>query len=121
MSAGSTEGRQVVRRAVEAVPRIPALLLVGVFRVWQLVASPTYGQTCRFYPSCSAYGVEAVRTHGALRGGWLTLRRIGRCHPWNPGGYDPVPPTGRSVPNSGDDRHDENVPPSGASPDRARS
>ena len=77
-----------------AVVRLPSMLLLFVFRLWQLLVSPTYGDVCRFYPSCSAYGVEAVRTHGALRGGWLALRRIGRCHPWNPGGVDPVPPAG---------------------------
>jgi putative membrane protein insertion efficiency factor len=82
-----------LRRVALLVIRTPSLVLVGLFRLWQLLASPTYGQICRFYPSCSAYGVEAVRRHGALRGGWLTLRRIGRCHPWNPGGVDPVPPT----------------------------
>jgi hypothetical protein len=91
--------------------RLPALLIIGVFRVWQLLVSPVYGQTCRFYPSCSAYGVEAVRTHGALRGGWLTVRRIGRCHPWNPGGYDPVPTNGRTVPLDGHGCPDESVPP----------
>jgi putative membrane protein insertion efficiency factor len=89
---GGGEGR-VVCRALRWVVRLPAFLLIGVFRLWQLLASPTYGQTCRFYPSCSAYGVEAVRRHGALLGGWLTMRRIARCHPWNPGGVDPVPPT----------------------------
>ncbi|MEJ2579837.1 MAG: membrane protein insertion efficiency factor YidD [Kineosporiaceae bacterium] len=72
--------------------RVPAYLLIGIFRLWQLLASPTYGQTCRFYPTCSSYGVEAVRVHGALRGGWMSVRRIGRCHPWNPGGVDLVPP-----------------------------
>jgi hypothetical protein len=97
-----------VRRVVALVVRLPALALIGFFRLWQLLASPTYGQTCRFYPSCSAYGVEAVRVHGAVRGGWLTVRRIARCHPWNPGGVDPVPPTGRTAPDAG---HDESVPP----------
>ena len=80
--------------ACRGVVRLPSLLLLFLFRLWQLLVSPTYGDVCRFYPSCSAYGVEAVRTHGALRGGWLALRRIGRCHPWNPGGVDPVPPAG---------------------------
>lgn len=80
--------------ALRVVVRLPALLLLGVFRVWRLLASPTYGDVCRFYPSCSTYGLEAVRTHGAVRGGWLVVRRIARCHPWNPGGVDPVPPAG---------------------------
>ena len=66
-------------------------LLIGFIRLWRLAISPLYGDVCRFYPSCSAYGLEAVQTHGALRGSWLIIRRITRCHPWNPGGYDPVP------------------------------
>jgi putative membrane protein insertion efficiency factor len=107
------------RAVLRLIRRAPALLLIGLFRVWQLLASPTYGQTCRFYPSCSAYGVQAVHDHGAVRGGWLTLRRIARCHPWNPGGYDPVPSTNGSAAQAAD--HDESVPPGGASPDQARS
>lgn len=86
--------RRLLRLACRRVVGLPALLLRGLFRLWQLLVSPTYGDVCRFYPSCSAYGIEAVRTHGALKGGWLALRRIGRCHPWNPGGVDPVPPAG---------------------------
>jgi uncharacterized protein len=73
-------------------PRLPRLALAGLFRVWQLVVSPLYGPTCRFYPSCSAYGIEAVTRHGVWRGSWLTGRRLLRCHPWNPGGVDLVPP-----------------------------
>jgi len=90
---GTARVRQALCQALGLGLRLPGLLLIGVFRVWQILVSPTYGQTCRFYPSCSAYGVEAVRRHGALRGGWLTLRRIARCHPWNPGGVDLVPPS----------------------------
>ena len=64
-------------------------LLIGGY---QLFISPLLGPRCRFYPSCSHYAQEALQTHGLRRGGWLALRRIGRCHPWHPGGVDPVPP-----------------------------
>ncbi len=67
-------------------------LLVWVIRAYQLLLSPLLGQRCRFYPTCSNYGIEALRVHGALRGSWLTLKRLGRCHPFHPGGVDLVPP-----------------------------
>lgn len=66
-------------------------LLILVLKAWRLVVSPLYGQTCRYYPSCSAYALGSVEKHGALRGSWLAVRRIGRCHPWTPGGVDLVP------------------------------
>jgi putative membrane protein insertion efficiency factor len=67
-------------------------LLRGLIRGYQLFISPLLGPRCRFYPTCSHYAIEALETHGVLRGSWLALRRILRCHPWNPGGFDPVPP-----------------------------
>lgn len=76
-------------------------LLIGFLKVYRKVISPMYGDVCRFYPSCSAYALEAVQLHGAVRGSWLTVRRLARCHPWNPGGYDPVPPKNVQQ-NSGD-------------------
>lgn len=66
-------------------------LVVLLLKFYRLAISPFLGRNCRFHPSCSAYAIEAVERHGVLRGGWLGLRRILRCHPWNPGGYDPVP------------------------------
>ena len=69
-----------------------ALLMTLLIKTYQWVISPMLPPSCRFAPSCSAYGVEAVATHGALKGGWLTLRRLLRCHPWGGSGYDPVPP-----------------------------
>ena len=71
--------------------RLPALLARGLIRAYQLTLSPFIGNQCRFHPSCSNYALEAIGTHGALKGSWLTLCRLGRCHPFNPGGFDPVP------------------------------
>lgn len=65
--------------------------LLWLIRGYQLAISPMLGNRCRFYPSCSEYSMEALRRHGLLSGLWLTVRRIGRCHPWHPGGFDPVP------------------------------
>ncbi|HTW27561.1 MAG TPA: membrane protein insertion efficiency factor YidD [Acetobacteraceae bacterium] len=68
------------------------MALTGAVRTWQLLARPVLGPNCRFHPGCSDYAVEAICVHGAGRGGLLAARRVLRCHPWNPGGHDPVPP-----------------------------
>jgi putative membrane protein insertion efficiency factor len=65
--------------------------LVALIRFYQVAISPWTPASCRYHPTCSAYALEAVRAHGAAKGGWLALRRIGRCHPWGGSGYDPVP------------------------------
>ncbi|MHB1595463.1 MAG: membrane protein insertion efficiency factor YidD [Streptosporangiaceae bacterium] len=66
--------------------------LIGLIWVYRKLISPLLPPRCRFYPSCSAYALEAVRVHGAGRGSWLAVRRLGKCHPFHPGGLDPVPP-----------------------------
>jgi uncharacterized protein len=70
-------------------------MLMGVIAGYRRFISPLLGPHCRFAPSCSAYALEAVREHGALGGSWLAARRLARCHPFNPGGFDPVPPAAR--------------------------
>lgn len=79
-AATSWNGAEHVRR-----------LLVLLVRGYQVAISPMLPASCRYYPSCSAYAIEALERHGALRGSWLAVRRISRCHPFRPGGYDPVP------------------------------
>jgi putative membrane protein insertion efficiency factor len=74
-------------------------LLMGLIKIYQWVLSPLVGPNCRYYPSCSCYAHQALERHGVLRGGWLGIKRIARCHPWHPGGYDPVPDT---LPNPAD-------------------
>ena len=66
-------------------------LLLGLLRLYQYALRPLLGANCRFYPSCSDYAREAIERHGAARGIWLAARRLGRCHPYHAGGYDPVP------------------------------
>jgi hypothetical protein len=68
-------------------------VLMGLVRGYQLLLSPMLGSSCRFEPTCSAYSLQALERHGAAAGTYLTLRRIGRCHPWCDGGHDPVPQT----------------------------
>ena len=69
----------------------PAHIAVGAVRFYQLVLSPVIPPRCRHLPTCSDYAIEALREHGLLRGGWLAVRRIARCHPFGTSGYDPVP------------------------------
>jgi len=71
-----------------------AWLLSWPVRAYRLIGSPWVGHGCRFQPTCSAYALEALERHGGVRGGWMALRRIGRCRPWGGSGYDPVPPAG---------------------------
>jgi putative membrane protein insertion efficiency factor len=73
-------------------------VLIALVRVYRYALSPWLGSRCRFHPSCSMYAEEAVTVHGALKGSLLALRRLLRCHPWHPGGYDPVPPRTPSAP-----------------------
>ncbi|MBS0453071.1 MAG: membrane protein insertion efficiency factor YidD [Proteobacteria bacterium] len=81
---------------------VPARALVFLVKGYRLLLSPWLGSACRFEPTCSVYSIEALQTHGAAHGSYLTLRRLSRCHPWCDGGHDPVPAkTGDGAPASG--------------------
>ena len=84
----STEKRQKLGSVLRRLPRLGLIFLI---RGYQQVISPLLPRTCRFVPTCSAYAAEALQRYGVIKGGWLAIKRILRCHPWNPGGYDPVP------------------------------
>lgn len=79
------------RSAKPVVLRLPSLALRLAIRGYQVAISPVLPPACRYYPTCSNYAIEAIEKYGALRGGWMAARRIGRCHPFSPGGFDPVP------------------------------
>lgn len=66
-------------------------ILIGLVRIYQLFISPFFPSSCRYQPTCSHYSLEALKKHGAIKGTWLSIKRIARCHPWSEGGYDPVP------------------------------
>lgn len=79
---------------------IPKRAALAVIRLYQLTLSPFIGRQCRFHPTCSHYASEAITHFGVLRGSWLALRRLLRCHPFHPGGFDPVPPASCPVKES---------------------
>ena len=76
--------------------RVLAWPFVKLVQFYQLAISPWLGNNCRFDPTCSNYAIEALQAYGLLKGGWLTMKRIGRCHPWGGSGYDPVPGIGEN-------------------------
>ncbi|MBZ0241650.1 MAG: membrane protein insertion efficiency factor YidD [Bacteroidales bacterium] len=71
--------------------KLPGLLLILLIRIYQYTLSPFIGRSCRYTPTCSVYSIEAIKKHGAIKGGWLAAKRIGSCNPWGGSGYDPVP------------------------------
>lgn len=71
--------------------KIPADIMILLIRIYQVTLSPFLGKSCRYTPTCSNYGIEAIRKYGAIKGGWLTIKRILSCNPWGGSGYDPVP------------------------------
>ncbi|WP_432709899.1 membrane protein insertion efficiency factor YidD [Pedobacter sp.] len=76
---------------MKAIKFILSWIFLAIIRLYQVVLSPLLGSNCRFTPTCSQYGIEAIKKYGPFKGGWLTIKRIGRCHPWGKHGPDPVP------------------------------
>lgn len=73
------------------IVKLPANILILLIKVYQYTLSPFIGRNCRYTPTCSNYGIEAIRKYGAIKGGWLTIKRVASCNPWGGSGYDPVP------------------------------
>ena len=80
-----------MRRLYQVFKNLLAKILIGMIRLYQVTLSPFIGRACRYTPTCSNYGIEAIRKHGPFKGLYLTVRRLLRCHPWGGSGYDPVP------------------------------
>lgn len=96
MEAGQQKTRETCTQyrsiSNQTIGKLAALPLISLIRIYQWCISPMLGPHCRFQPSCSAYAIGCLHTHGLLRGIWLSLNRIRKCHPWHEGGSDPVPP-----------------------------
>ncbi len=76
---------------MKKITQLPAKFLILLIRIYQVTLSPFIGRNCRYIPTCSNYGIEAIKKYGAIKGGWLTFKRILSCNPWGGSGYDPVP------------------------------
>ena len=80
-----------MRRLFHAISKGVGALMIALIKLYQCTLSPLIGRSCRYTPTCSNYGIEAIQKHGPFKGGWLTLKRILSCNPWGGSGYDPVP------------------------------
>jgi len=80
-----------MKKILKIIAQFFTLLFVGLIKLYQIFLSPLMGRSCRFTPTCSVYGVEAIKKHGPIKGLWLTIVRVIRCNPWGGSGYDPVP------------------------------
>ena len=85
------EGVCKVKKFIKFIKQLPANFLILLIKIYQYTLSPLIGRNCRYTPTCSNYGIEAIRKYGAIKGGWLTIKRVASCNPWGGSGYDPVP------------------------------
>ncbi len=80
-----------MKKVIQFIIKLPANILILLIKIYQYTLSPFIGRNCRYTPTCSNYGIEAIRKYGAIKGGWLTIKRVASCNPWGGSGYDPVP------------------------------
>ncbi|MBR4138208.1 MAG: membrane protein insertion efficiency factor YidD [Bacteroidales bacterium] len=80
-----------MKKIIRFIIKLPANILILLIKIYQYTLSPFIGRNCRYTPTCSNYGIEAIRKYGAIKGGWLTIKRVASCNPWGGSGYDPVP------------------------------
>lgn len=80
-----------MKKVINFIIKLPANILILLIKIYQYTLSPFIGRNCRYTPTCSNYGIEAIRKYGAIKGGWLTIKRVASCNPWGGSGYDPVP------------------------------